>query len=177
MGYAYYDENGLLTSHSKSVHIYLHRDMICEGIGLDKEKIRIVQNNAGGTLGYKLSPTIEGYLGVACMATGKPVYLEFNMQQQLTYTGKRSPFFMHLEMGANKSDGKIVGLNANFLIDTALTVNWAICFSPGAISLWAPGYHIENLRNLGRITITNHAYGASPAGLRLAASLFATEAS
>ncbi len=175
VGYAYYDENGLLTIHSKSVHIYLHRDMICEGLGLDKEQIRLIQNNTGGTFGYKLSPTIEGYLGVACMATGKPVYLEFNMQQQLTYTGKRSPFFMHLEMGANKSDGKIVGLNANFLIDHGAYSELGDLLLTRGNQFMGAGYHIENLRNLGRITITNHAYGAAMRGYGSPQSLFATE--
>lgn len=47
VGYAYYDENGLLTIHTKSVNVYLHRDMICEGLGLPAEQIRLVQNNAG----------------------------------------------------------------------------------------------------------------------------------
>ncbi len=38
----------------------------------------MVQNPAGGTFGYKFSPTMEALLGVACMATGRPVFLGYD---------------------------------------------------------------------------------------------------
>ena len=175
VGYAYYDENGLLTIHTKSVNVYLHRDMICEGLGLPAEQIRLVQNNAGATFGYKLAATMEALLGVAVMATGKPVFLEYTMHQQLTYTGKRSPFFMHLTMGANKEDGKIVGLNANFLIDHGAYSELGDLLMTRGNQFIGAGYHIPNLRNHGAITVTNHAYGAPMRGYGSPQSLFATE--
>ena len=39
--------------------------MICPGLGIEPEKLRLVQNPAGGTFGYKFSPTMEALLGVA----------------------------------------------------------------------------------------------------------------
>ncbi len=92
VGFAYYDEEGRLTIHSKSIGIHLHHAMIAPpGLGVEPDKLRLVQNPAGGTFGYKFSPTIEALLGVAAMATGRPVFLNFDWHQQLTYTGKRSP--------------------------------------------------------------------------------------
>ncbi|MCI1726155.1 MAG: molybdopterin-dependent oxidoreductase [Lachnospiraceae bacterium] len=175
VGYAYFDEDGLLTIHSKSVGIYMTRDQIAEGLGLDAEKIRIVQNNCGATFGYKLVATIEGLLGVAVMATGRPCYLEFSMEQQITYTGKRSPFFMHLELGANKKTGRLVGLNANFLIDHGAYAEIADLLLTRGNQFIGSGYHIENVRNHGAITATNHAYGAAFRGYGSPQSLFATE--
>src|SRR5208337_3221222 len=90
-GNAYYDDEGRLTIHSKSIGIHLHHAMICPGIGIEPEKLRLVQNPTGGTFGYKFSPTMEALLGVACLATGKPVSLNYTMHQHITYTGKRSP--------------------------------------------------------------------------------------
>ena len=38
-GYAYIDEDGMLTIHSKSIGIHLHMPMIADGIGIPMEKI------------------------------------------------------------------------------------------------------------------------------------------
>jgi len=84
VGFAYYDEEGRLTIHSKSIGIHLHHAMICPGLGVEPEKLRLVQNPSGGTFGYKFSPTIEALLGVACVATGKPV-------SSISTTFSRSP--------------------------------------------------------------------------------------
>ena len=42
VGYAFYDEEGYLAIYSKSVGVYMTRDQIAEGLGLDAEKIRLV---------------------------------------------------------------------------------------------------------------------------------------
>ena len=59
MGCAYFDEEGRLTIHSKSIALYLHALMIADGLGIDAAKLRMVQNTAGGTFGYKFCPTSE----------------------------------------------------------------------------------------------------------------------
>ena len=99
VGFAYYDEEERLTIHSKSIGLYLHHAMIAPGLGIAPEKLRLVENPAGGTFGYKFCPTMEALLGVACMATGRPVYLEYDYQQFITYTGKRSPFWTTCQAG------------------------------------------------------------------------------
>ena len=70
------------------------------------ENLRIVQNHAGGTFGYKFSPTNEALIGAAVKILGKPVSLNFTQFQNITYTGKRSPAFMHIKLAADKN-GKL----------------------------------------------------------------------
>ena len=78
-GEAYMEEDGTLTILSKSIGLHLHHAMICPGIGIAPEKLRIIQNPTGGTFGYKFSPTMEALLAVACLATdGKPVSLVYD---------------------------------------------------------------------------------------------------
>ena len=47
--------------------------------GVPPEKLRLIQLHAGGTFGYKFSPTIEALVGVAALVTGRPVAPNFNM--------------------------------------------------------------------------------------------------
>lgn len=160
VGFAYFDDEERLTIHSKSIALYVHLDMIQEGLGIEKEKLRIVQNNMGATFGYKFSPTLEALLGVACMATGKPVYLEYDMYQNITYTGKRSPFFINLKMGADK-EGKLLGMEYDFIVDHGAYSEFGDVLMTKGNQFIGAGYKIDNIRGLGKVTFTNHAFGSA----------------
>jgi aldehyde oxidoreductase len=83
-GCAYLEDNGRLTIQSKSIGLQLHAAMIGPGLGVEPDKLRLIQNGAGGTFGYKFSPTMEALLGVACLATERPVSLVYSQYQNIT---------------------------------------------------------------------------------------------
>lgn len=159
-GYAYIDEDGAVTVHSKSIGIHLHHAMICEGIGVTPDKLRLVQNNTGGTFGYKFSPTNEAILGVCALVTGKPVSLVFNMYQQITYTGKRSPGFMHIRMAADQ-DGNVTALEGDNFIDHGPYSEFGDLLTLRLSQFVGAGYDIKNIRNKSRTVCTNHAWGSA----------------
>lgn len=174
VGFAYFDEDGDLMVHSKSVGIHIHAAMIADGVGIPLNKLKIVQNPTGGTFGYKFSPTIEALLGVAAMVTKRPVYLEFNMYQQITYTGKRSPFFMHLKYGADK-DGKIKALESDWSVDHGPYSEFGDLLTMRGTQFIGAGYNIPSIRGKGRTVATNHAWGSAFRGYGSPQSLFASE--
>ena len=155
-GCAYIDEEGRLTIHSKSIGIHLHHAMICPGIGIEPEKLRLVQNPAGGTFGYKFSPTNEALLGVACLATGRPVTLTFDMYQNITYTGKRSPGFVKCKLAADK-DGKLLAMETDWTIDHGPYSEFGDLLTLRLAQFTGAGYDIPNIRGKGRTVCTNHA--------------------
>ncbi len=160
MGFAYFDEEGRLTIHSKSIGLNLHRYMIAPGLGIDPEKLRLVQNPAGGTFGYKFSPTLEALVGVACLATNKPVYLEYDYQQYMQYTGKRSPFFLDIKMAADKN-GKIIAMEHDYIVDHGPYSEFGDLLTLRGAQYIGAGYNIPNIRGRGRTVATNHAWGAA----------------
>lgn len=174
VGFAYLDENGKLIIHSKSVALHFHALMIAEGVGMPVDKIAIVQNPTGGTFGYKFSPTIEALLGVAALATNRPVYLEFNMFQQITYTGKRSPFFMHVKLGAD-TNGKMQALETDWSVDHGPYSEFGDLLTMRGSQFIGAGYKIDNIRGAGRTVATNHAWGSAFRGYGSPQSLFASE--
>ncbi|MDR2493459.1 MAG: molybdopterin-dependent oxidoreductase [Coriobacteriales bacterium] len=174
VGFAYLDEEGRLVIHSKSIGIHLHSLMVAEGIGIDADKILIVQNNAGGTFGYKFSPTMEGLLGVAALVTGKPVYLGLTTYQQITYTGKRSPFFVHLKMGAD-ANGRIQAMESDWTIDHGPYCEFGDLLAMRGSQFIGAGYDIPNIRGNGRTVATNHAWGSAFRGYGAPQSLFSSE--
>jgi len=174
VGFAYFNENGKLIVHSKSIGIHVHALMVAPGIGVPVEDLYIVQNPTGGTFGYKFSPTMEGLLGVAAMVTKRPVYLEFNMYQQITYTGKRSPFFMTVKMGADEN-GKIKALESDWSVDHGPYCEFGDLLTMRGSQFIGAGYQIPNIRGAGRTVCTNHAWGSAFRGYGSPQSLFASE--
>lgn len=159
-GCAYYDEEGRLTIHSKSIALHLHHAMICPGLGIEPEKLRLVANPTGATFGYKFSPTNEALLGVACMATGKPVSLNFNMFQMITYTGKRSPGFVKCKLAADKT-GKLLAMETDWSIDHGPYSEFGDLLTLRQAQFTGAGYDIPNIRGKGRTVCTNHAWGSA----------------
>ena len=174
VGFAYMDEFDNLVIQSKSIGVHLHTYMIAPGLGIDPSKLFIVQNPTGGTFGYKFSPTIEALLGVAAMATGKPVYLEFDYFQQITYTGKRSPFFVNVKMGADQ-DGKLVAMETDWSVDHGPYSEFGDLLTVRGSQFIGAGYHIPNIRGEGRTVCTNHAWGSAFRSYGSPQSLFASE--
>lgn len=159
-GYAYIDEDGMVTVHSKSIGIHLHMPMIADGIGVPMDKLRIVQNHAGGTFGYKFSPTNEAILGAAAKIIGKPVSLVFNQFQNITYTGKRSPGFMNIKLAADEN-GKLLGLWGNNYIDHGPYSEFGDLLTHRLSQFVGAGYDIPTIHNKSQTVFTNHAWGSA----------------
>jgi aldehyde oxidoreductase len=160
VGFAYTDENGVVTIHSKSIALFIHHFMICAGLGLAPEKLRLIMNPQGGNFGYKLSPTLEAICAVATMATGKPCFLEYSYYQHITYTGKRSPAFMHVKAGADK-DGKLVGLTFDSIVDHGPYSEFADDLTTKVARYTGGGYYLPTIKGVGKVTFTNHAFGSA----------------
>ena len=158
-GYAYIDEDGMLTIHSKSIGLHLHMPMIADGIGVPMEKLRLVQNHTGGTFGYKFSPTNEAILGVAALVCQRPVSLVFNMYQNITYTGKRSPAFLHIKLAADEN-GKLLGLWGDNYVDHGPYSEFGDLLTHRLSQFVGAGYHIPSIRNKSQTVFTNHSWGS-----------------
>jgi aldehyde oxidoreductase len=174
VGYAYINDDGKLVIHSKSIGLHLHLYMIAPGLGVEPENIIMIQNPAGGTFGYKFSPTMEALVGAAAIATGKPVYLGYDYFQQQTYTGKRSPFFMNVRMAANEN-GKLLGMETDYSVDHGPYSEFGDLLTLRGAQFIGAGYDIANIRGVGRTVCTNHAWGSAFRGYGSPQAEFASE--
>lgn len=160
VGFAYMDDEGRLVIHSKSIGLHLHHAMIAPGLGVEPDKLVLVQNPTGGTFGYKFSPTMEALLGVACLATGRPVFLKYNYHQQMTYTGKRSPFFVNMRLAAD-AEGKLLGMETDYSVDHGPYSEFGDLLTVRGVQFMGAGYDIPNIRGEGRTVCTNHSWGSA----------------
>ena len=174
VGYAYLNDSGKLYIHSKSIGVHLHLYMIAPGLGVEPDNLVLIQNNTGGTFGYKFSPTMEALVGAAALATGRPVFLCYDYFQQQTYTGKRSPFFMNVRMAASK-DGQLLGMETDWSVDHGPYSEFGDLLTLRGAQFIGAGYDIKNIRGEGRTVCTNHAWGSAFRGYGSPQSEFASE--
>ncbi|MDR3088405.1 MAG: molybdopterin-dependent oxidoreductase [Desulfobulbaceae bacterium] len=174
VGYAYTNDEGKLVIHSKSIGIHLHLFMIAPGLGVEPENLILIQNNAGGTFGYKFSPTMEALVGAAAMACGRPVFLRYDYAQQQNYTGKRSPFWTKLRYAADK-DGKLLAMESDWSVDHGPYSEFGDLLTLRGAQYIGAGYDIKNIRGEGRTVCTNHAWGAAFRGYGAPESEFPSE--
>ncbi|MDR1471509.1 MAG: molybdopterin-dependent oxidoreductase [Synergistaceae bacterium] len=160
-GYGYYDEEGRLCLHTKSICVYRHQLMIARGIGVPPSGIRVIQNNMGATFGYKVGPTNE-YLLAACVMACKdrPVYMRLDMKEHITRTPKRSPFLMNIRIGAD-SDGKLVGGEHIWHVDHGPYSESSQDLMNKGIQFFLAPYHVDNLKGVGYTVFTNHRWSAA----------------
>ncbi len=174
VGYAYLDDAGKLVIHSKSIGVHLHLYMIAPGLGVEPENLVLIQNNTGGTFGYKFSPTMEALVGAAALATGRPVFLCYDYFQQQTYTGKRSPFFMNVRLAASK-DGMLQAMETDWSVDHGPYSEFGDLLTLRGAQFIGAGYDIKHIRGEGRTVCTNHAWGSAFRGYGSPQSEFASE--
>jgi aldehyde oxidoreductase len=174
VGFAYYNDEGKLIIHSKSIGIDLHAAMIAPGLGVPGDKLALIQNPAGGTFGYKFSPTMEALVGAATMATGRPTLLVYDYHQQQTYTGKRSPFFINLRYAADR-DGKLLAMESDWSCDHGPYSEFGDLVTLRGAQFIGAGYDIPAIRGLGRTVCTNHAWGSAFRAYGSPQSEFASE--
>ncbi|MDR1086463.1 MAG: molybdopterin-dependent oxidoreductase [Deltaproteobacteria bacterium] len=173
--FGYIDPDGCIFVHCKSIGVHLHKFMIQEGLGLADDKLHLVSNPMGGTFGYKFSPTTEAIVAVCVQASGRPCGLIFNYHQQQQYTGKRSPFYATVRLAAEKSTGKILGMETDYDVDHGPYCEFGDLLTVRGIQFMGSCHDIANIRGEGRTVCTNHGWGSAFRGYGGTQANFASE--
>ncbi len=92
-------------------------------LAMDRSKIRIIPTAVGGGFGSKLDISVQPFLALAAIKTGKPVRLNYSRTESMQSSTKRHPSDIQLKIGATK-DGKISGFNFYGEFDTGAYASW-----------------------------------------------------
>ena len=101
----------------------MDRDSLEIILGLDASKIRIVPTGIGGGFGSKLDLSVQPYLALATMKTGKSVRLTYSRRESMQSSTKRHPSDIQLRIGADRS-GKVCGFDFYGEFDTGAYASW-----------------------------------------------------
>jgi len=92
-------------------------------LGVDKREVRIVPTGCGGGFGSKLDLSIQPYLALGALKTGRPVRLALTRTESMQSTTKRHPAAITLTVGATR-DGRICGFDFEGDFNTGAYASW-----------------------------------------------------
>ncbi len=117
--------NGRVEVHAGTQAPVMDLESLSAILGMDAGKLRIVPVAAGGGFGSKLDLSVQPYLALAALKTGRSVRLAYSRTESMQSTTKRHPSSIRMKIGATR-DGRLCG------------INYAGRFNTGAYASWGP---------------------------------------
>ncbi|MGI6727883.1 MAG: molybdopterin-dependent aldehyde oxidoreductase [Anaerovoracaceae bacterium] len=160
---AYWDEDGIMNVHCKTMTVYFNIDEIAEATGLPVEKIRVIENPTGGSFGWAISAGSYALAAIACKVLDMPIALSFDYSQFMAFSGKRSPAYFNGRLACDK-DGKIIAGEFDCGLDHGSYLELGDDKLSKIVRFMFFPYYVPNAVGLARVATTNHAYGTAYRG-------------
>ena len=173
-GLGWIDENGKIVVQSSTQNTHYKRREISRLLALPEDRIRIIQAATGGGFGGKLDMTVEGYLALAVLLTGRPVHIRYTRGESFLANTKRHPLFIEYRSGFRK-DGMILAADVRIVGDTGAYISYGevVCLRT---VLHATGpYEVPHVRAESRMVYTNNPVSGAMRGFGIPQLAFAHE--
>ncbi len=122
-GFARIDGEGRLEVHACTQAPMMDREALARILSWPVERIRIRPTAVGGGFGTKLDLSVQPFLALAAIRTGRPVRLAYSRAESMQSTTKRHPARIHLTVGAAR-DGRLRGFDFTGDFDTGAHASW-----------------------------------------------------
>jgi len=119
------DEDGRLTVRTSSQVPFLVRDELALILGMRQDQVRVFTARVGGGFGGKQEMFTEDIVGLAVLATGRPVTYEMTRFEEFHRTATRHPMRVGVTLGAD-ADGRLTAMDVDVLSNTGAYGNHAI---------------------------------------------------
>ncbi len=137
--------DGRVEVHACTQAPVMDRESLEKILDLPPDKIVIRPSGVGGGFGAKLDLSVQPYLALAALKTGKPVRLAYSRSESMQSTTKRHPSDIQLRLGAD-SDGTLKGFDFSGDFNTGAYASWGPTVSV-RVPVHASGpYHVPNYR-------------------------------
>jgi len=136
---------------------------VAKVLGLPENRVRVIGTMLGGGFGGKEDITVETYIALLAVKTGRPVKLTYTREESIIAHSKRHRYVMRYKTGA-KNDGTITAIKAEILSDAGAypyLSPWVLMYS----TVCAAGpYSIENVDIDCISALTNNPFGSANRG-------------
>lgn len=155
---------------------YYVKNAVMDTMGLDEEKVQIIQAVTGGGFGGKedYPSLISCQVAVAAAKTGHPVQLVLNRREDLAVTPKRHPGKLIYKVALDENN-KITAIDADIKLNAGAYAGLSSVVLQRSLIAAAGVYNIENLDIKGAAVITNTVSNGAYRGFGAPQSFFAIE--
>ena len=173
---AEFDGKGSLLLYSNTQVPFLHKREFAEILGMDPGRIRIIQPPIGGGFGSKLDIyPFEVICVYLARATGRPVKLVFNREEEFLASPTRQPVLLTLRSGCT-SDGSLTFRSVHTLHDNGAYTSWGATTPFVMMQTFSSLYRVPHCDYHTLAVYTNNPYAGSFRGYGNLQATFAVEA-
>ncbi len=156
-GAGFVDDDGTLVIYASTQNPHYDRTEVTRLLGVEKERVRIIQAATGGGFGSKLDLNVQGFIGLALYHLEQPVRMVYSREEAFLATAKRHPLEMHFTTGADKN-GRLLATRVSITCNTGAYGSYGIAVaSRSAVHATGP-YEIENVEIESRCVYTNQPF-------------------
>jgi CO/xanthine dehydrogenase Mo-binding subunit len=172
-GVAWIDSDGVITIRVSTQVIEHFRD-VAEVLQVPQNRVRVIGPYLGGGFGGKEDVTVEAYLGLLALRTGRPVKMVWTRQESLLARAKRHPYRMRYRTGGDAS-GQIVAQQIELLADAgAYAYLSALVLLYSTVTAAGP-YRVPAIEVEARVAYTNNPPTSAMRGFGAMQTVFAYE--
>src|SRR2546428_4056265 len=172
-GVAWIDSDGVITIRLSTQVIEHFRD-VAEVLQVPQNRVRVIGTYLGGGFGGKEDVTVEAYLGLLTLKTGRPVKMVWTRQESLLARAKRHPYRLRYRTGAN-AHGEIVAQQIELLADAgAYAYLSALVLLYSTVTAAGP-YRVPAVEVDARVAYTNNPPTSAMRGFGAMQTVFAYE--
>jgi CO/xanthine dehydrogenase Mo-binding subunit/aerobic-type carbon monoxide dehydrogenase small subunit (CoxS/CutS family) len=115
--------DGRVEIHACTQAPVMDQEAMADILAQPRQNIRIVPTAVGGGFGSKLDISVQPYLALGAIKTGRPVRMAYSRRESMQSTTKRHPSAVTLRIGATK-DGKLCGFDFQGDFNTGAYASW-----------------------------------------------------
>ncbi|MDA7966475.1 molybdopterin cofactor-binding domain-containing protein [Ruegeria sp.] len=115
--------DGRLEIHACTQAPVMDLDSLAPILGLARDRIRMIPTAVGGGFGSKLDLSVQPYLALGALKTGRPVRLAYSRTESMQSTTKRHPSDITVKIGVTR-DGVLRGMEFEGVFNTGAYASW-----------------------------------------------------
>ena len=132
----------------------MDQDTLMQILALPRDRIRIVPTAVGGGFGSKLDVSVQPFLALAAIKTGRAVRMTYDRVETMQSTTKRHPAAITMRIGAG-TDGRLSGMTFDGDFNTGAYASWGSTVA-NRVPVHASGpYHVADYRATTRAVNTH----------------------
>lgn len=148
-------EAGGVRLYSQGQGVYEDRRQVAALLGLEQEKVRVIQVANGGGFGGKEDLTVQGHAALLAYSLQRPVQIRLSRPESLRMHPKRHPFVMEYALGCD-GEGRLTALRARITGDTGAYASVGAKVLERAAGHASGAYHVPAADIEARAVHTNN---------------------
>ncbi len=160
--------------YSQGQGAYVDRKQVAKILGLDLEKVKVVQVQNGGGFGGKEDLTVQGHASLFAYLLKLPVRVHLSREESIIMHPKRHPVFMDISLACDKN-GKFTGIKLSAIGDSGPYASVGTKVMERVVGHATGGYTVPSVDIKADTVYTNNIPCGAMRGFGVPQAIFAVE--